>query len=82
LTDTRLSVAEAQRLQAMTKLAQSAAIQGSLLPPNVANTGDQEITIKGGLIWFGKDVVGGTASCAEPLSKSEFLARLIKNKIS
>lgn len=81
LTDTRLSNAEAQRLVAMTNKASTAAIQGNLLPPNVANTGDREITVKGGKIYFGKDVVNGKQACAEPLSKSEFLARLIKNRI-
>jgi hypothetical protein len=81
LSDNRLSVIEAQRLQAMKNMATNAAIQGSLLPPNVANVGDKEIAIKGGKIYFGPDVVSGTASCSEPLSKSEFLARLIKNSI-
>jgi hypothetical protein len=80
LTDTRLALVEAQRLEAMKKKAQSAIEKGSLLPPNVADEGDREIVVKGGKIYFGKDVTKGTEECAEPLSKSEFLARLIKNR--
>jgi hypothetical protein len=80
LTDTRLAIVEAQRLEAMRKKASSAASQGNLLPPNVAGIGDREITVKGGKIYFGRDVVKGKEECAEPLSKSEFLAKMIKNR--
>jgi membrane peptidoglycan carboxypeptidase len=37
-------------------------------------------TVKGGKIYFGRDVVKGKEECAEPLSKSEFLAKMIKNR--
>jgi len=81
LTDVRLAIIDAQRLEAMKKKAETAAVKGNLLPPNIANEGDREIVVKGGKIYFGKDVVRGKEECAEPLSKSEFLARLIKNRV-
>lgn len=80
LTDTRLAIVEAQRLEAMRKKAESSAQAGNLLPPNIADAGDREITVKGGKIFFGRDVVKGKEECIEPLTKSEFLARLIKNR--
>lgn len=81
LTDIRMSIVDAQRLEIMKKKSDASPIPGSLLPPNVATDGEREIVIKGGKIYFGKDVVRGKEECAEPLSKSEFLARLIKNRV-
>ena len=52
------------------------------LPPNFANIGDKEIEIKGGKIFFGPNVSKNGNECDEPLSKSEFLAKLIKNRIN
>jgi hypothetical protein len=52
------------------------------LPPNFANVGDKEIEIKGGKIFFGPNVSKNGNECEEPLSKSEFLAKLIKNRIN
>jgi hypothetical protein len=52
------------------------------LPPNFANIGDREIEIKGGKIYFGPNVSKNGNECEEPLSKSEFLAKLIKNRIN
>jgi|694.fasta_scaffold20854_14 hypothetical protein len=52
------------------------------LPPNFANIGDQEIEIRGGKIFFGPNVSKNGNECEEPLSKSEFLAKLIKNRIN
>jgi len=52
------------------------------LPPNFANIGDKEIEIKGGKIYFGPNVSKNKAECDEPLTKSEFLAKLIKNRIN
>jgi len=88
LTDRRLSLVEAKRQEAekvrsseaMKKRAEQSAIPGSLLPPNIAEEGEREITVVGGKVYFGKDVVRGKEECAEPLSKSEFLSRLIKNR--
>jgi len=52
------------------------------LPPNFANIGEKEIEIKGGKIYFGPNVSKDRNQCEEPLSKSEFLAKLIKNRIT
>ena len=52
------------------------------LPPNFANIGDKEIEIKGGKIYFGPNVSKNGEQCDEPLTKSEFLAKLIKNRIN
>jgi hypothetical protein len=52
------------------------------LPPNFANIGDKEIEIRGGKIVFGPNVSKNGNECEEPLSKSEFLAKLIKNRIN
>lgn len=51
------------------------------LPPNYADFGDQEIEIRGGKIFFGPNVSKSKEACEEPLSKSEFVARLVKNRI-
>jgi len=55
---------------------------GNALPPNYADFGDQEIQIRNGKLYFGPNVSKGADACEEPLSKSEFIARLIKNRIS
>jgi len=49
------------------------------LPPNYAGFGDKEIEIRNGKIYFGPNVTNGNSAQEEPLSKSEFIARLIKN---
>lgn len=54
---------------------------GPALPPNFAQFGEQEITLKGGKVIFGADVSKNKNEVEEmPLSKSEFLKKLIKNK--
>ena len=55
---------------------------GNALPPNYADFGDQEIQIRNGKLYFGPNVSKGKDACEEPLSKSEFIARLIKNRIN
>jgi len=55
---------------------------GNALPPNYADFGDQEIQVKNGKLYFGPNVSKGKDACEEPLSKSEFIARLIKNRIN
>ena len=55
---------------------------GDPLPPNYANFGDQEIQVRNGKLYFGPNVSKGQDACEEPLSKSEFIARLIKNRIN
>jgi len=51
------------------------------LPPNYAAFGDQEIQIRNGKIVFGPNVTKQDADCDKPLSKSEFISRLIKNRL-
>lgn len=53
------------------------------LPPNFANFGDQEITFRGGKVIFGEDITDNKEVCEEKtLSKSEFLKRLSKNRLT
>lgn len=52
------------------------------LPPNIAEQGDREIVIKGGKIYFGPNVSRNKEACEVPLSKSEFIANLIKNRLN
>lgn len=87
-TEARVALIEAKRkemeqivaLETMKKMTEKAAVPGSLLPPNIAEEGEREITVIGGKVFFGKDVVNGKKECAEPISKSEFLSRLIKTR--
>jgi hypothetical protein len=80
VTDNRLAMIDAKRMEAMKNRADKSPSPGSLLPPNIASDGDREITYVGGKVFFGKDITHGKEQCAEPLSKSEFIARLIKNR--
>jgi len=53
------------------------------LPPNFANFGDKELTFRGGKVIFGENVTENAEVCNElPLSKSEFLKRLAKNRLN
>jgi hypothetical protein len=81
--DTRLQSIENKRKEAIQKRSQaSSSPSTNNLPPNIAEEGDREVVIKGGKIYFGPDVSRNKQECEEPLSKSEFLARLIKNRIN
>jgi hypothetical protein len=51
------------------------------LPPNYANFGDQEIQLRNGKIILGPNVTRQDKDCEKPLSKSEFISRLIKNRL-
>lgn len=51
------------------------------LPPNYAAFGDQEIQVRNGKIVFGANVSKQDQDCDKPLSKSEFISRLIKNRL-
>lgn len=51
------------------------------LPPNFAEPGTNEITIKEGKVIFGDNVVVTKTDCAEPLSRAKVKARLLENKI-
>jgi hypothetical protein len=52
------------------------------LPPNYAAFGDTELQIRNGKIVFGAGVTKQEDDCDKPLSKSEFISRLIKNRLS
>ena len=52
------------------------------LPPNYADFGDQEIEVRNGKLVFGPNVSKNKKSCEDPISKSEFVARLIKNRLN
>jgi len=52
------------------------------LPPNYANFGETEITIKNGKIVFGDNVTKNTDANDVPLTKSEFIAKMVKKRIN
>lgn len=52
------------------------------LPPNYAAFGDTELQIRNGKIVFGPNVTKIDEDCDKPLSKSEFISRLIKNRLN
>jgi len=85
MLDNKLAIIDVQRQEkiqdAIRKKAEGSSNPGSLLPPNVAEANDREITVEGGKIYFGRDVVHGKDECTRPLSKSEFMAKLIKSKL-
>jgi len=56
--------------------------QENALPPNYADFGDQEIQLRNGKLYFGPNVTKSKEACEEPISKSEFLARLVKNRLN
>ena len=82
--DPRLANIETKRREAQRKKAESVGGVPSVnnLPPNIAEEGDREIVIKGGKIQFGPNISRGKKECEVPLSKSEFIAKLIKNRLS
>jgi hypothetical protein len=53
---------------------------GSPLPPNFSQEGEQEIKLVGGKVIYGGDVTKSEEELETPLSKSEYLAKLIKAK--
>lgn len=50
------------------------------LPPNFASPGDQEIRLEGGKVIYGGDVSGRKRSRQEPISKSEFLRKIKRDR--
>jgi hypothetical protein len=52
------------------------------LPPNYAAFGDTELQVRNGKIVFGAGVTKQEDDCDKPLSKSEFISRLIKNRLN
>jgi hypothetical protein len=80
--DPRLALVEINRRDAQIKVAEGIGLPTlNNLPPNIAEAGDREIVIKGGKIYFGPDVSAGKQECEVPLTKSEFIAKLIKNRL-
>jgi hypothetical protein len=81
-TDPKLAEQEKKRREAQRKKAEDVAEvpSESNLPPNIAEVGDREIVIKGGKVYFGPDVSKNKRACEKPLSKSEFIAKLLKNR--
>jgi hypothetical protein len=52
----------------------------TFLPPNFAAFGDKEIEIRGGKVYFGENVSKSGGDNQQPLSKSEFIARLLRKQ--
>jgi hypothetical protein len=81
--DPRLAELEKKRREAQKKKAENIGVASvNNLPPNIAEEGDREIIVKGGKVQFGPNISRGKAECETPLSKSEFLAKLIKNRLN
>jgi hypothetical protein len=81
--DPKLAAIEKKRREAQRKKAENVGVSSvSNLPPNIAEEGDREIIIKGGKVQFGPNISRGKTECEVPLSKSEFIAKLIKNRIN
>lgn len=81
--DPKLAQQELKRKQAQVKKAEGIGVPSvNNLPPNIAEIGDREIVIKGGKIYFGPDITRDKAACEKPISKSEFISKLIKNRIN
>lgn len=80
--DPKLAELEKKRREAQRKKAEIAGVPSvSNLPPNIAEEGDREIIIKGGKIFFGPNISSNKQECEVPLSKSEFISKLIKNRL-
>ena len=80
--DPKLASSELKRREAQRKLAEGNPTESkSNLPPNIAEAGDREIIIKSGKVYFGPDVSRNKKECETPLSKSEFVSRLIKQRL-
>ena len=80
--DPRLAEVEKKRKEAQRKKVENIGVASvNNLPPNIAEEGDREIIIKGGKVQFGPNISRGEKECEKPLSKSEFIAKLIKNRL-
>jgi len=80
--DPKLAALEMKRREAQRKKAEGIGVPSvNNLPPNIAEEGEREIVIKGGKVFFGPDISNGKQECEVPLSKSEFISKLIKNRI-
>lgn len=54
----------------------------SNLPPNIAEQGDKEISVRGGKIYFGPNVTKNKEECQAPVSKSDFINKLISIRLN
>lgn len=80
--DPKLAELEKKRREAQRKKVENVGVPStSNLPPNIAEEGDREIVIKGGKVFFGPDISNNKQDCEIPLSKSEFISKLIKNRL-
>jgi hypothetical protein len=52
------------------------------LPPNYADFGDTEIQVRNGKIFMGPNISKSSEADQGPISKSEFIARLVKNRLN
>lgn len=81
--DPKLANIQKKRIDALQKKAKNFKTPStSNLPPNLAEAGDKEIVIENGRITFGphvsKSELPHESSISQPLSKSTFIARLLK----
>ncbi|NBO21788.1 hypothetical protein EBU94_00385 [bacterium] len=58
---------------------ESKKVESTNLPPNYADFGDTEVEVRGGKIYLGPNVSKSKNETDSALSKSEFIARLVKN---
>lgn len=80
--DPRLTESETKRREAQRAQVEGVGVPSiSNLPPNIAEEGDREIIIRAGKVYFGPDISKGKQECETPLTKSEFIAKLIKNRL-
>ena len=78
----RLNKKDTKRLDYIQKKAASLSNPSATnLPPNFAQPGAQEITVKDGKVLFGKDVVANKDNCPEVLSRARVKSKLLENKI-
>jgi hypothetical protein len=80
--DPRLAAQEKKRREMQKEKASGIGVPSkNNLPPNIAEAGDREITIKGGKVYFGPDISKNKQECENPLSKAQLIAKLIKNRL-
>jgi hypothetical protein len=81
--DPKLAEIENKRREAQRNLGNVDGAVPSLnnLPPNIAEVGDREIVVKGGKVYFGPNISKNKQECEAPLTKSEFISNLIKNRL-
>jgi hypothetical protein len=79
--ENRLSKKDSKRLELLKKKSQEFANGASNLPPNMADIGSQEMTVKDGVVIFGNDVVANKDNCPEVLSRAKVKAKLLEKKI-